>query len=75
MANITNMNENGGTLRKKYNVSLMKRYFSDKISQELDCVPKVEEKTKEKLEPIIYFEKLPDEIMENILVLATMVAR
>ena len=53
----------------------MKRYFSDEISQELGCIPKDEEKTKEKLESKMYFEKLPDEIMENILVLATMVTR
>ena len=69
------MNEKSETLRKKYNVSLMKRYFSDEIRQELDCIPKAEEKAKEKLKSKIYFEKLPDEIMENILVLATMVAR
>ena len=69
------MNEKSETLRKKYSVSLMKQYFSDEISQELDCIPKAEEKTKEKLESKIYFEKLPDEIMKNILVLATMVTR
>ena len=69
------MNEKSETLRKKYNVSLMKRYFSDEIRQELDCIPKAEEKAKEKLKSKIYFEKLPDEIMENILVLATMVTR
>ena len=53
------MNEKGKTIRKKYDVSLLKRYFSDKISQEvaeenpatnpnqphkLECIPEADEK-------------------------------
>ena len=86
----TLMNKKGKTLRKKYNVSLLKRIFSDKINQEvpneipvinsnqpheIDCTPEAEEKPNGNLESKIDFEKLPDEIVENILVFATTITR
>ena len=84
------MNEKDETRRKKYNVSLLTRNFSDEISPDvadekpatnpnqphkLDCIPEVEEKPNGNLESKGYFEKLPDEIVENILVLATTTTR
>ena len=66
------------------------RYFSDEISQEvaekkpatnsnqphkINCTAEAEEEPNGNLESKIYFEKLTDEVLENILVLATPTAR
>ena len=83
-------NEKGETLHEKCMVSLLKRYFSDKICQEaadkkpstnpnkplkLDFTPLAEEKPNRNLESKIYFQKLPDDIVKNILVLTTATTR
>ena len=86
----TLMNKKGEIIRKNCNISLLKRHFLSEISQEvadrkpatnanlrqkLDCAPVAEEKPNGNLESKIHFEKLQDEIVENILILATTTTR
>ena len=67
------MKEKGETLRKYYNINLLKWYFSDKISQEVtDRWPATNNIPWNPMESKIYFDK---NAVEYILVLSTTTTR